>query len=324
MIRDVVARLLQAAAVVLLVATLTFVLLHVAPGDPLATLGESRSVPPEVVAQMRRNLGLDQPLYVQYGRYLANLARGDFGVSFSLHRPVWDAFRETVPHTLLLTAAALLVDFTVGIGLGVVQGTRAGSRLDRVLSATTLTLFSMPVFWLGLMLLLLFGQTLGWFPVGGMRDPVAGALRSPLGQLLDLLRHLTLPALTLGLVGAAGTARYQRSALLEIIGLDYVRTARAKGLSERIVLFRHALRNSLLPAITLLGLSLPALLSGTVLVETVFAWPGMGRLSADAIFRRDYPVVTGAAILAAAMVVAGNLLADALYHAVDPRTRAPA
>ena len=308
---------------VLAVATLTFVLLHAAPGDPLA-LDESRYVSPETVAQMRRNLGLEQPLAVQYLRYLANLAHGDLGVSFSLHRPVWDALRETIPNTLILTVAALVVDFTVGVSMGTVQGARPGSGLDSLLSATSLAFYSMPVFWLGLMLLLAFGQELAWLPVAGMRDPVVGAFTSPAGRLVDLGRHLILPALTLGLAGAAGTARYQRAAMLEVIRQDYVRAARAKGLTDRVVLWRHALRNALLPTITLMGLSLPTLLSGAVLVESVFAWPGMGRLSADAIFRRDYPVVTGAAILAATLVVAGSLVADLLYRVVDPRTRSAA
>ena len=317
----VVRRLAQALLIAFGVATLTFVLLHLAPGDPFAGASDSPYVSPQMIEQARRNFGLDQPLHLQYARYLANLVRGDLGTSFSLHRPVLDAFRYAIPNTLLLALTALLIDFTLGIGIGVVQGMRPHSRLDRALSAATLLLYSLPIFWLGLMLLLVFGEQLGWLPVGGVSDPVLDPLRSPLGKFVDRLQHLLLPALTLGLVGAAATARYQRAAMLDVIGQDFIRTARAKGLSERAVALRHALPNALLPIITLFGLALPMLLSGAVLVETVFSWPGMGKLTVDAVLRRDYPVVTGAALLAGMMVVVGNLLADLAYRMVDPRTR---
>jgi peptide/nickel transport system permease protein len=314
-------RLAQGVIVVFAVATLVFVLLRAAPGDPLTVLSEQPQLPPEAVERLRHEFGLDQPVAVQYVRYLANLARGEFGMSLTQHRPVLEAIGDAIPNTLLLAAAALLVDFAVGVSLGIVQGTRGGSRTDTLLSVVTVTLYSTPVFWLGLMLLVLFGQTLGWLPAGGTIDPV-GHWSLPLaGRVLDRLRHLVLPALTLGLVAAGYTARHQRSAMLEAIGQDFVRTARAKGLRERTVVLRHALRNALLPTITLAGLAFPVLLSGTVLVETVFAWPGMGRLAADAIGRRDYPIVTGAAILAAAMVVLGNLLADLAARLADPRIR---
>ena len=321
MLRYIATRLVQAVGVVLAVATLTFVLLHLAPGDPLSGVVEGRNVSPEVVQQMRRNLGLDQPLHIQYARYLANIIRGDFGVSFSLRRPVLDAILEALPNTLVLAGAALIIDFVLGIAIGTFQGARPGSRLDHSISTTTLALYSIPGFWFGVMLLLVFGQILGWFPVGGGGDPLMSRFYSAPQRLADLLWHLTLPALTLGLVSAAGTARYQRAALVDISTQDFIRTARAKGLRERRVLLRHMLRNALLPTITLFGLSLPVLLSGTVLTETVFAWPGMGRLSVNAVFRRDYPLVTGAAILAATMVVVGNLVADVLYRVADPRTR---
>jgi len=316
-----VRRLAQAALVALSVATVTFVLLQLAPGDPLAGPVESPYVSPEVVAQMRRNFGLDQPVHVQYARYLANLVRGDWGTSFAQHRPVLTAFRDAVPHTVILALAALLLDFSLGVAAGVIQAVRPHSALDRAISIAALVLYSVPVFWLGLMLLLVFGQALQWLPVGGVVDPVVHSSLALPAQALDRLRHLILPALALGLVGAGATARYQRAALLDTLSQDFVRTARAHGLSERAVVLRHALRNALLPIITLVGLSLPALLSGAVLVETVFAWPGMGRLSVNAILQRDYPVVTGAALLAAFAVVAANGLADIAYRWADPRTR---
>lgn len=321
MIPFVTRRLAQALIIALGVVTITFVLLHAAPGDPFAAAAESPYLSPQVIEQARRNYGLDQPLVVQYLRYLGNLARGDWGISFSLHRPVSEALLDALPNTLLLAAAALLLDFGLGIAIGTLQGMRAGTKLDRIVSTVTLTLFSTPVFWLGLMLLLVFSQTLGLFPVGGVSDPVLYPSLSPLGKLLDRLWHLCLPALTLGLVGAAGTARYQRAAVLEVVRQDFIRAARAKGLSERAVATRHALRNALLPTITLFGLTFPILLSGAVLVETVFAWPGMGKLTVDAVLRRDYPLVLGATVLASFVVVLGNLLADVAYRIADPRTR---
>lgn len=314
-------RLGQAAVVAFGVVTITFFLIHLAPGSPLAGPTENPYVSPELIEQTRRNLGLDRPLYVQYVRYIANLMRGDWGMSFTMHRPVLDAFRDALPNTLLLAVAALVVDFGLGVAVGAAQGMRPNTPGDRLCSAASLTLYSVPSFWLGLMLLLFFGETLRWLPVGGVVDPVIYPLRSPLGKLVDRLAHLLLPALTLGLIGAAATARYQRAAMLEVVRQDFVRAARAKGLTQRAVALRHALRNALLPTITLFGLAFPILLSGAVLVETVFAWPGMGRLAVEAISRRDYPVVTGAAILTALAVIAGNLIADLLARVADPRTR---
>jgi peptide/nickel transport system permease protein len=313
-------RLGQAAVVTFAVATLTFILIHAAPGSPLSG-SESLYVPPEVIAQTRRNFGLDQPLAVQYVRYLDNLVRGNWGISFSQHRPVLDVFKDALPNTLLLAVAALLIDFTLGIAIGTAQGMRPGSRLDRAWSAVTLTLYSVPQFWLGLMAILVFAQWLHWLPAGGAVDPALYSVRSPIGRALDHLKHLVLPALTLGLIGAAATARYQRAAILDVVRQDFIRTARAKGLSERAVAFRHALRNALLPIITLFGLAFPILLSGAVLVEYVFSWPGMGKIAVDAISQRDYFVVTGAAILVSVTVVLGNLIADALMWLADPRTR---
>jgi len=320
-LRFLAVRLAQGAAIVFLVATLTFVLIQVAPGNPFTPSGEAARVPRAVIEQQERNFGLDRPIHVQYVRYLANLARGDFGLSFAEHRPVRDAFLERVPNTLVLAVTGLVIMFALGIVTGAVQGSRPASRVDDVLSLATLALYAMPVFWLGLMLLLVFGESLGWLPVGGTHDAVLYSHLGALGRVADRVRHLMLPALTLGLVGAAVTARYQRAAMLDVVTQDFLRTARAKGLAERVVLVRHALRNALLPAITLFGLAFPLLLSGAVLVEKVFAWPGLGQLAVQAIHRRDYAVVTGAAIVTAIMVVLGNVFADVLYRFVDPRTR---
>lgn len=315
------ARVAQAAIIVLLVATFTFVLIQVAPGDPFTAATEGSRVSREIVEQLRHNFGLDRPIHEQYARYVANVARGDFGYSFVEHRPVRDAFVERIPNTLLLAGAGLTIMFGLGVAVGALQGARPGTRTDDVLSLVSLSLYSTPVFWLGLMLLLVFAVGLRWLPAAGTHDVVLYAHMGLVGRAVDRLQHLILPALTLGLVGAAGTARYQRAAMLDVIRQDFVRTARAKGLRERAVLLRHALRNALLPTVTLFGLAFPVLLSGAVLVETVFGWPGLGKLAVDAIHRRDYAVVTGAAIVTAVMVVAGNLVADVLYRLVDPRTR---
>jgi len=313
-------RLAAALAIVFAVVTLCFVVIHLAPGTPFLP-GQDRPIDPAVVERLRARFGLDQPLPVQYARYLGALARGDLGESFSQRRPVADAIAGALPNTLLLTGSALAIDFLLGVAIGVVQAARARRRLDVALTNATLFFYSLPTFWLGLLLLLVFGQWLHWFPVGGVTD-LALHDSMPLGlRLLDRLRHLALPALTLGLVGAAGTARYQRAALLEALGEDYARTARAKGLAEPRVLVDHALRNALLPIVTLLGLALPFLLTGAVVVETVFTWPGLGKLAADAIAGRDYPLVIATTMISSVLVVLGSLLADLLATAADPRVR---
>ena len=313
-------RFAAAVAIVFAVVTVTFIAIHLAPGSPFLPSGE-RPLDPIAAERVGKRFGLDQPLPVQYARYLGALARGELGESFSQRRPVSQTLADTIPNTLVLAGTALLVNFLLGLALGVFQAARARRPTDVALGNATLVLYSLPTFWLGLALLLVFGQSLHWLPVGGVVDPVVHDSLPFLGRVADRLRHLVLPALTLGLIGAAGTARYQRAAMLEALGQDFVRTARAKGLSERRVLLGHALRNALLPFITLFGLALPFLLTGAVLVETVFAWPGLGKLAADAILSRDYPVVAATALLASLMVALGSLLADLLYAAADPRVR---
>ena len=314
-----VRRLVASIAIVFAVVTITFFVVHLAHGTPCGF--DDRPLPPEVCREVCRRFGCDKPLVVQYGKYLARLAHGDLSESIGLHRPVADALADAIPNTFILALAALLIDFALGLALGIYQAVRAGRFGDVAVGNVALLINSMPVFWLGLVLLLVFAQWLHWFPPGGITDPVlCPRIDSPY-CVLDFLWHLTLPALTLGLVGAASTARYQRAAMLEVVRQYYVRTARAKGLRERRVLLVHALRNALLPIVTLFGLAFPFLFTGAVLIETVFAWPGMGRLAVNAILQRDYPVVTGAALLTSAMVVLGNLIADALYAVADPRIR---
>ncbi len=313
-------RLGAALAIVFAVVSFSFVAIHLAPGTPFLP-EQGRPINPAAVARLRDEFGLGRPLPEQYVRYLGALARGHLGESFSQRRPVAEAIATALPNTAVLAGAALLIDFLLGIAIGVFQAARARRSSDVALTNATLFLYSLPIFWLGLVLLLVFGQWLHWFPVGGVTDPVLYPNLPLWGKVLDRLRHLALPALTMGLVGAAGTARFQRAALLEALGQDYVRTARAKGLRESAVLVRHALRDALLPVITLLGLALPFLLTGAVLVEAVFAWPGLGKLAADAIAARDYPLVLATTLLASVAVVMGSLLADLLAVLADPRVR---
>jgi peptide/nickel transport system permease protein len=279
-----------------------------------------------VQEQLRHSFGLDQPLLVRYGKWLAAFARGDFGYSFGQARPVKAVLLDALPNTLLLTGTALLLVFALGIAAGALQAVRQHRAVDRVLSVVSLFFYSMPSFWLSLMLMLLFSlkaHQWGWpisLPPTGVTS-VEYEYLSLGGKVIDRISHLALPALTMTLVLAAGIARYTRGQMLEVIRQDYVRTARAKGLPERVVIVKHALRNSLIPVITMLGLYLPLLFSGAVFVEVIFAWPGMGRVIVDAIFQRDYPVVMATSFLFALLVIAGNLLADLLYAVADPRIR---
>jgi len=315
-----VRRLVASVAIIVAVVTFVFILIHAAPGKPCAGQpGEAAD--PVVCEQLIRQFALDRPLYEQYWRYLVALAHGDFGYSFSLHRPVRDALAETIPFTLQLAGAALLLDFVLGLGLGIYQAGRVNRLPDVIIGNATLFIYSLPTFWLALLLLLVFGEKLGWFPVGGPNDPIFCPVIDSAYCVFDRLWHLVLPAATLGLVGAAGTARFQRAAMLEVASQDYVRTARAKGVPERRVVLRHQLRNALLSFITRFGLAFPFLLTGAVLIETIFAWPGMGRLAFDAILARDYALVTATALIASVVVVAGNLLADILLGIADPRLR---
>jgi peptide/nickel transport system permease protein len=252
---------------------------------------------------------------------------GDFGFSFSQSRPVLDVLWDFLPNTLILSASALVVAFVLGVLIGTVQAVRQYSKADSALSVVLLFFYSMPSFWLALMLILtfsLFARNVWewpiWFPASGMVSTDHDFL-SWGGQLRDRFMHLVLPTLSLALVLTAGIARYMRGSMLEVIRQDYVRTARAKGLSERVVVFKHALRNALIPVITLVGLYIPVLFSGTVFIESVFAWPGMGRAIYDAILQRDYPLVMAGSFFFALMVVVANLIADVLYAVIDPRIR---
>lgn len=324
--RFLLRRLAGAVPLVLGIATIVFFVLNLAPGDP-ASIYTSPTVSPDALEQMRRNMGLDQPVHVRYVRWMGSMLQGDFGVSFARNQPVRDVIRQILPNTLVLSFVAITLAFSVGILIGVLQAVRQNTATDGALSVVSLFFYSMPSFWLALMLILVF--SLGarnlwgwpiWFPASGMTS-IEYAFLSPADRFRDRVMHLVLPASSLALVLAAGIARYTRGSMLEVVRQDFVRTARAKGLPERTVILKHALRNALIPVVTLLGLYLPFLFSGTVFIETVFAWPGMGKLVVDAILARDYPVVMAGAFIFAVMVVIGNLVADLLYSVVDPRIR---
>jgi peptide/nickel transport system permease protein len=315
-----VRRLGAAVLTIVLVLTITFALAQLAPGEPMLAEAERLRADPARVARVRAEFGLDRPLAQQYAHYVGNALRGNLGESFTMRRPVADVLAERLPRTALLAGVSLLVAFALGIGIAALQAARAGSWEDGALGAATLVFYSTPAFWLGLVLLVVFGQWLGWFPVGGMTTAVEHARMGPLGRLLDIGRHLALPALTLALVQTAEVARYQRGALVDALGAEYVRAARARGLGDWTVLTRHALRSALAPVVTLAGLSVPALLAGAVLVESVFSWPGMGRLTYDAILTRDYNLILAASLVSGALVALGSLAADLAAHALDPRT----
>ncbi len=316
-------RILSSLLLVFVLATAVFFLVRLAPGDPLDQVAAPDGLTLADRELIRARQGLDGPLARQYARWLAGLPRGDFGWSTAQQRPVREIVAEAAGPTLLLTVTAYLLHLLLAVGTALAMAARRGRAVEHALRAAGLAFYSVPSFWLGLLLILLFGRVLGWLPLGGMRAPDAAFLGDG-ARFFDLLRHLVLPVLTLALSTFMGTARYLQAALDEALGQDYIIAARARGIDEAVLLRRHALRNALLPLITLVGLHLPALLGGAVVVETVFGWPGMGRVTVDALFARDYPVIMATTVLAALAVVAGSLLADVLYRRADPRVRRPA
>ena len=311
-------RVLQAALTLAIALVLLFLLVHVLPGDPLAREGD-RALTPQQTEALRARYGLDRPLAGQLLVFLGGLVRGDLGVSIEYGRPVTGLLLERLPATLLLGGTVLLLNFTIGVWLGVRQAVRKDSREDRWITTLSLAGYATPSFWLGLVLAGFVGVRWRLLPPAGMRDPLGSG--TALATALDVLRHLVLPAITLSAVSIAGAMRYQRSAMLEVLRLPYIVTARAKGLPEPRVVWRHAWRNALFPVLTLLGLWLPILVSGSVFVESVFAWPGLGSLAFAAVNNRDYPLLMGSAVLVAALVVLGTLLSDAAYAVLDPRVR---
>jgi len=312
-----VRRLIQSLALLFIVLTITFFLLRLAPGDPMSRY-DNPDFSPETVRGIRESLGLDKPLAEQYFRWIASFARGDFGVSLRYQRPVRDLLAEAIPNTLRLTVAALALHLVLGIFLGVLSAAQRHSPFDRVNTIAALFVYSIPSFWLALMLILVFSLKLGVLPSSHMQSLDTEGF-SALALAIDRAKHLVLPAFVLGIASAASTARYMRGSMLDALREDYIRTARAKGLPESRVFLKHAFKNAALPVVTIVGLSLPFLFGGAVVVETIFSWPGMGRLAVDAIYARDYPTILAVNFTVAAIVILGNLLTDVAYGLLDPR-----
>jgi peptide/nickel transport system permease protein len=316
-------RLVVAVPLLIGITFVTFLVLHLAPGDPMEQqLGELSTESAAQARQMlRQAYGLDQPIHVQYWRWLVRLARLDFGRSFAPDgRPVLDKIAERLPVTLTLNLIEILVILAVAIPVGVLSATRQHSRFDKITTVLVFVGFATPDFWLALMLMMLFGSQLGWLPISGLRD-VNWEYRSFWRRQFDVLGHLVLPITVATVGGLAGFSRYIRQSMLEVVRQDYVQVARAKGLAEGVVIGKHALRNALLPVVTILGLSLPGLIGGSVIVETIFAIPGMGQLMVQAVFQRDYPVIMANLVIVAVVTLLANLAADIAYGLVDPRIR---
>ena len=310
-------RLLQAVPLILIIIGINFILIHAAPGDPLDILLGPSEADPGIIAQIRAEFGLDQPVWVQLWNYYAKVLTLDLGASFRYREPVIDLIASRLPATLLLMGASLVVSTVVAVLLGILAAMRPYSALDNVTTLAALAGYSMPVFWLGQILLLVFALWLDWFPAQGMvslRAPTEGV-----GRVLDIAYHLVLPAVTYGIYHLTLLFRLTRVKMQEVLAQDYIVTARAKGVSEARVVLGHALRNALLPLVTVVGLNFGFMLAGSVLTETVFAWPGTGRLLYEAILARDYPLLMGLFTCLASMVVAVNVATDILYALIDPR-----
>lgn len=303
------------------ITLLTFAIMHLAPGDPTDL---QTTLNPKVSAQAKENLrrlyGLDRPLHIQYLDWLRRSVTLDLGSSFVDGEPVSQKIVGRLPVTVTINLLTLAVIVLVAFPIGILSATRQYSWIDKATTLFVYVGFSLPSFWLALLLMLLFGVSLGWLPLSGFQSLTAAQL-SPFERLIDWMRHLVLPVLTASLIGLAGYSRYLRSEMLEVIRQDYIQTARAKGLSERQVIYKHALRNALIPVVTLMGLELPTLIGGSVIIETIFAIPGIGQLSFQSVMTRDYPVVMGLTVFAGALTLIGNLLADLFYSWVNPRIR---
>lgn len=318
----VIRRLIALIPVLLGVSTIVFAFLHFTPGDP-AQLMLGDSATREAVELLREELGLDEPLYVQYGVFIGNLAQGDLGRSITQRQSVVSLIGNRLPATAELALMAIIIALIIGVSIGVVAALNQNTVVDYFATILSILGMSVPVFYLGLLLILGFALNLGWFPVSGRGEPLLPSLyalvRGHPQPLLNALRHLFLPALALGLTFSALIARMTRATMLEVLQQDYIRTARAKGVHTQLLVFKHALRNASIPLLTVIGLQFSALLGGSVLTETVFAWPGLGRLAVNAIFERDFPLVQGTVLTIALIFVLINLIVDMAYGFIDPR-----
>lgn len=319
MLHYLVRRLLLMIPLLFGITLICFFVVNLAPGNPTELLMDP-TVRPEDLERIRANLGLDKPLIVQYFVWLWNLLHGNLGYSFMTHRPVLAEIFDRLPATLLLTLSSMALTLLITIPMGVISAVRKNSWIDQGFTIFSFFGMAFPSFWLALMLMLLFSKQLGWLPSTGMMSPWLRDAAWYL-QAWDVAKHMVLPLLTSTILGLAALSRYQRASMLEVLTQDYIRTARAKGLPERKVIFKHALRNALIPTITILGLSLPSLLSGSFIIEWIFAWPGLGWFGVEAIFQRNYPVIMGELFIAAILILLGNLISDICYASVDPRIK---
>lgn len=316
-------RLILALPLLVGITLISFFVIHLAPGEPTEISGPDDSMRSD--KELRQRLieiyGLDKPIYVQYWNWLTRIVQLDFGRSFSPDaRPVLQKISERLPITLLLNIAEMMIIVVLAIPIGVLSATRQYSKFDKVTTVFVFVGFATPDFWLALMLMILFGVQLGWLPISGLRSPTWEYL-SFWRQQWDFLCHLILPIVVATFGGLAGFSRYMRQSMLEVVRQDYIQSARAKGLAEPVVIGKHALRNALLPIVTILGLSLPGLIGGSVIIESIFAIPGMGQLMVQAVFERDYPVIMGNLVIVALLTLGANLVADLTYSLVDPRIR---
>ena len=333
MLRFVLTRLSLVVPTFIGITLLVFVLIRLIPGDPIETMAGEHGIDPVRLAQLRAEYGFDQPVLVQYGLYLSRMAHGDLGRSIVTHEPVISEFRTLFPATIELSFCAILFALCLGLPAGIIAAVRRNSIFDHGVMGISLTGYSMPIFWWALLLILLFSVQLGWTPVSGRIavqyyiEPVTGfllidtLLDGDFGAFRSALSHLVLPTIVLGTVPLAVIARMTRSAMLEVLGEDYIRTARAKGLPRFRVIAIHALRNALIPVVTVIGLQVGVLFTGAILTETIFSWPGVGKWLIEGINRRDYPVLQGGTLLIGAIVMIVNLLVDVTYGLINPRIR---
>jgi peptide/nickel transport system permease protein len=313
-------RLGYAAILVLAVLVLNFLLIRLAPGDPVETLaGQMGGMTEEIRAELRRTYGLDKPVLTQLGIYLSRVIRGDLGHSYFFNLPVAQLIVERLPATLLLVLTSWLMAVLVGTTLGVMASRRPNGLLSQIITVVSVVGYSAPVFWTGMLLVILFASVIPILPVSGMRS--AAVRQGGLADMLDVARHLVLPSVSLAIVYLAQYGRLTRASMLDVLGADYIRTARAKGLAENRVYFHHALRNALLPVITIIGLQFGNMLAGAIVVETVFNWPGLGRLAFDSVLRRDYPTLLGLLFFSSLLVIVANQITDICYRLADPRIR---
>ncbi|MEK6561351.1 MAG: ABC transporter permease [Nitrospirota bacterium] len=315
-------RLLEMIPTIIGITLVSFFIIHLAPGKPTDILAElNPKITPEAREKLEKYYGLDKPIITQYGIWLKRVVKLDFGDSFSTDkRPVWDKIKERLPITIIINVLSLILVILIAIPIGVSSATHQYSLYDKITTVAVFVGFAIPTFWLALLLMILFGIYLDWLPISGIRSLDYDNLSAG-GKVWDLASHLILPVLLEAFGGLAGLSRYMRSNMLEVIRADYITTARAKGLSERVVIYKHAMRNALLPVITILGLSVPGLIGGSVIFETIFAIPGMGQLFYMSVMMRDYPLIMGILTIGAILTLAGNLLADVGYAVADPRIR---